>query len=59
MICGLRIRGYIGFQQVKKEDKGVLNNTNILFKITCMRVSGPFEGCRVVGLDPEKRGGVG
>ena len=31
---GLSMRDYIGFQQVKKKDESILNQANILYKIT-------------------------
>lgn len=56
-MCILNIRDYVEIQQVKKEDKSILNKANILYKITGMRAPGPLEECRVVCLDVGKRRG--
>lgn len=42
--CSLSIRGYVGFQQVRKKCKNTLNKANVLYKITGtgMRVNGLF-----------------
>lgn len=58
MIRSLSIRGYMGFRQVRKEEKSILNKANILYKIAGMRVNGPFGKLRRVFLD-EERGSAG
>lgn len=55
--CSLSIRGYVGFQQVrKKKYKSTLNKANILYKITGtgMRVNGPFGKYKIVWVKKEE-----